>query len=193
MCLVMPKRNIYVVKFGGSVVSGPLFLDWIRALNEWSKDRAVCIVPGGGVIAEAVRQLQIQTGLDDVTSHEWFQEAMRQIGMTIRACSAIQPKWVRLTDLNANNQTGVPSLWVPNIEEFEFSGLPKDWSVSSDSIALWLAKQINADELILLKSTRPPDLPIKAWGAAGYVDGHFQELLLNVSCDIRALASYAAL
>ena len=184
----MPKRNTYVVKFGGSIFNGPLFLDWVEEFTRWSKGRNVYVVPGGGAIAEALRSLQHHTGFDDLTAHELALISMRQLGMIICACSGERYRWSNLENLNLVDDTDGPVIWVPSNEEFELSKMPKNWSVSSDSIALWLADRVGANELVLLKSIDPPGLQPERWSSQNYVDSHFEVLLKSVSCKIRAVS-----
>lgn len=189
----MPKHNTFVVKFGGSIANGPLFSQWVDELTRWSEGRNVYIVPGGGVIADTIRSLQGNTGLDDLTAHELALISMRQLGMIMDACSGDRFSWSNLDNIHLIEDGIGPVLWVPSGEEFELSKMPKNWSVSSDSIALWLADRVGAIELILLKSTQPPDSPVTQWSSLHYVDDHFEVLLKSVSCEVRAISKIADL
>ncbi|MGR8950631.1 MAG: hypothetical protein ACU84Q_21525, partial [Gammaproteobacteria bacterium] len=81
------------------------------------------------------------------------------------------------------------SLWVPTWQEFRHSGMPETWSVTSDSISLWLAYELEAAELILLKSRLPSEKKPQKWIGERYVDEYFAVLLKrNCQCRIRALA-----
>lgn len=51
--------------------------------------------------------------------------------------------------------------------------LPIGWQVTSDSIAARIAETLDADELVLMKSTDPPTSTIEQAAQDGLVDAHF--------------------
>ncbi len=66
------------------------------------------------------------------------------------------------------------AVWLPCPADIRrMDDLPADWSVTSDSIALWLAMRCHAHALLLVKSCPPPEGPLGAWAADAYVDPHF--------------------
>lgn len=47
-------------------------------------------------------------------------------------------------------------VWMPsNMVMREEESIPHSWDVTSDSLALWLAKKLSAEHLVLVKSTPP--------------------------------------
>ncbi len=58
--------------------------------------------------------------------------------------------------------------------------LPQTWDVTSDSIAARLAKELRADELVLLKSQDAPCQDSQRLSDVGYVDPRFP----HVACGI---------
>jgi aspartokinase-like uncharacterized kinase len=68
---------MWVVKLGGSLLGSPALKRWLDALNSFS-DGKVVIVPGGGLFADAVRESQLMTGIDDATAHKMAVVAMDQ-------------------------------------------------------------------------------------------------------------------
>jgi aspartokinase-like uncharacterized kinase len=60
--------------------------------------------------------------------------------------------------------------------ELPGSRLPTGWHVTSDSIAARVGMIINADEVVLLKSTDPPSPCIRQMAKAGYVDDYLPHL-----------------
>ena len=183
----MQKPNTYVVKFGGSILSGPLFIEWVDALLKWSTGKQVYDVPGGGAIADAIRGLQATTGMSELTAHQLAIAAMRQVAAVI--CEAGQQRfgWTNLSDSKMRTDSVGLFLWVPERTEYDVSGMPKDWSVTSDSIALWFANYLQATELVLLKSVAPRTGDPRAWSADAYVDGYFPKLLPQTVCPVRAV------
>ena len=56
-----------VVKLGGSVVRGGTLKGWLDVIAD--AKRPVVLVPGGGALADEVRDCQRQLGFGDVTAH----------------------------------------------------------------------------------------------------------------------------
>ena len=81
-------------------------------------------------------------------------------------------------------------LWVPSNDEFRATNMPRNWSVTSDSIALWLAIRLGAAELILLKSINSPHANIDGWAESDFVDEYFSSLVADLPCDIRTFGNY---
>jgi hypothetical protein len=61
--------------------------------------------------------------------------------------------------------------------------LPAEWTVTSDSIAARLAQCLDADELVLIKSSLPEDDAMVYAAAEGYVDSFF----VTVASSIRVI------
>lgn len=57
--------------------------------------------------------------------------------------------------------------------------LPHSWTVTSDSIAAWVAIRIRASQVILLKSCQVPKATIPELSRLGIVDSHLPALNLN--------------
>ena len=82
---------MWVLKIGGSLQNAGNLPDFLTMLAEHAAGRVV-IVPGGGVFADHVRELQAETNLDDVTAHGMALRAMEQFGtMLIAYASELQP------------------------------------------------------------------------------------------------------
>ncbi len=126
------------------------------------------LVIGGGELADAVRELDRRTTLDAVTAHWMAIRAMQVHGFVF--CQLLSTaEWV--TDSChwlERPQPGVHRrLGVVAIEEFlrtqephqRGTTLPVGWHVTSDSIAARLAEVVQAEELVLLKSTLPSACP----------------------------------
>ena len=66
--------------------------------------------------------------------------------------------------------------------------LPERWNVTSDSIAARVARALNADELVLLKSVAWPDGDIAEAARRGIVDEHLpRELRLAPNLQVRVV------
>lgn len=142
---------IWVIKIGGSLLGSPALGKWLTAIAKYTDGRVV-IVPGGGVFADAVRDAQALSGIDDADAHHLALLAMDQYGL-----------------LMANMQDGLVTasselelaervwqhrgiVWLPSQMVLADETIPKNWQVTSDSISAWLASKMNASQLIIVKS-----------------------------------------
>ena len=134
----MSEPRPLVVKVGGGLLRDE-GLDGLRRacaeVNEIASRRPVLVVPGGGPFADAVRAVDEQVGLDDAVAHRLALHAMDQLG-------------VLLAPLLPGREIGVLAV----VEAFAGSpDIPESWTVTSDSLAVFAAAAIGADEAVLLK------------------------------------------
>jgi 5-(aminomethyl)-3-furanmethanol phosphate kinase len=147
--------DCWVIKLGGSLFGNPLLNDWLIAISEHGKGRVV-VVPGGGPFADAVRQAQKQMGFDDMTAHRMAMLAMEQ--------SAVMLANLHVDFIPAKNQNEIQvawknkkiPLWLPTEMALAVDDIPASWDMTSDSLAAWLAAQIGASHLLLVKSCAVP-------------------------------------
>lgn len=155
-----------VIKLGGSLFSQPEkfqpVVNWIGG-GGWSR---VSIVAGGGTFVDAIRGLKLSDERGHVLSCEMMGMTAKLAGELLglpvmRPSAACESPVVR--DLSG---------WV-----LEQDDIPRDWSLTSDSIAaMWArdrAQKTGAAELILVKSARPPSLSIASLADCGFVDRYF--------------------
>jgi aspartokinase-like uncharacterized kinase len=159
-----------VVKVGGGLLSAPRDFDVVLdAIHDAARVKRLLIVPGGGPFADVVRDVDRRMHLSDDAAHWMAILAMDQYahliasrlphGIVVERADAIGPA------LEAGRVPVIaPSSWLR-----EDDPLPHTWDVTSDSIAAWVAGQLGAERLVLVK---PP-------GACGddLVDAHFTRTL----------------
>lgn len=160
-----------VVKIGGSLIAGGRLR---AALASIPGGRGIVLVPGGGPFADAVRAAQDQAGFDDALAHRLALDAM---GATAQVLAALSPDLVVVRDLGAlapmARSARVP-VWDPALLRGGHADIPETWSVTSDSLALWLARRLRARRLVLVKSVdAPPGADAAALAALGIVDEAF--------------------
>jgi 5-(aminomethyl)-3-furanmethanol phosphate kinase len=146
---------MWIVKLGGSLAADPLLRDWLDMLSDCGRGRVV-IVPGGGPFADRVREAQQHWDFDDGAAHRMAILAMDQYGqMLVALCPALTPAASPDQLFAVLKEAGV-AVWLPSAMLGAGDAVPQDWSVTSDSLAAWLAQQISAQALVLVKSCAVP-------------------------------------
>ena len=128
-------RAPLVVKLGGSLHHQVPEIVQLLCRSE----RPLLVVPGGGLFADAVRQEHLA---DDV-AHWMAIAAMEQYGWFIASHG------MRTTDILTVPET--TAVFLPYIGMRTRDPLPHSWDVTSDSIAAWIAAELEI-ELLVLKS-----------------------------------------
>lgn len=165
-----------VVKLGGSHARSDLLRPWLRAIAR--ADGALVLVPGGGPFADAVRDVQPALGFDDRAAHDMALLAMAQYG---RALAALEPR-LTLADtpeaLLAALARGNLPVWSPWPMARDAAEIEASWNVTSDSLALWLARALGCARLLLIKHRAPgPDPQCGALVRSGLLDSAFPDYL----------------
>ncbi|MFZ0558361.1 MAG: uridylate kinase [Methylovirgula sp.] len=141
---------LLVAKLGGSLAGGHELSAWLAALDRFSGP--LILVPGGGAFADTVRTMQGKMRCDDAAAHHMALLAMQQYGVALAALwprlrGAATPATIR----HALRRNEV-ACWSP-AEMVLDANLPKSWEVTSDTLSAWLATQLGAKKLLLIKST----------------------------------------
>lgn len=141
-----------VLKIGGSLVKHPEELK--KLCKEIDKLRIydqIIIVPGGDGFADLVRNYYRVFNLSEDSAHWMAILAMDQYGFLL---SNLIPNSRLVNDLNSIEEILILR-FIPIVLSYkilhEHDALPHSWSVTSDSISLYMARLMNADKLILLK------------------------------------------
>ena len=159
-----------VVKVGGSLLKSPADLDRVlEAIATASRNSRLLVVPGGGPFADAVRVVGKELQLSDDAAHWMAILAMDQyahvLAERLKGSAVIEDPRAAGMVLKAGN---IPVLalsrWMRAADP-----LPHSWDVTSDSIAAWVAGEVGAPHLVLIKPA----------GAAGddLVDAYFPQAL----------------
>jgi aspartokinase-like uncharacterized kinase len=153
-----------VVKVGGSLFDHPCLLPGLRAWRA-GIDGPVLFVPGGGAMADVVREWDRVHRLGDETSHRLAIRAMAVMGgllEVIPGCEIFDCQTILIDD-----------------------ELPQSWAVTSDSIAARVTAIRRAARLILLKSLDvPAGTPWPEAAANGWLDDHFPTMASRLTCPI---------
>lgn len=184
-----------IIKIGGSML---LRDNLAPAVNQWldahPADQTMIIV-GGGKLIDAVRELDQQHTMAPQQTH-WMCVDL----LTATACFAAdvfgwpliktEQEWKEILQLKKTFPSSqLPTVITPSVFYNKSSSvpdtrIPHDWRTTTDSIAALLALQVDADELVLLKSCPiDPQMSLVQLAEAGIVD----EALPEVARELRSI------
>lgn len=147
------RPRIRVVKLGGSLADTPFLLRWLEVISNAKKGRVV-IVPGGGAFADQVRASQKKWKFDDRTAHRMALLAMQQYGLMLASFHAGFRMALTLADIPVQLRQSRVTVWMPDVRELDRAAIPPAWEITSDSLSAWLAGQVGAEKLVVVKSCR---------------------------------------
>lgn len=164
---------MWVVKIGGSLCADPLLLDWLDLLAQLGGGR-VTIVCGGGSFADEVRRVQAQWQFNDLAAHNMAVLAMAQTAYQLQALNPGLHLAASKTEIARLLRRGRTALWLPLSLQCDVSDAQTNWQATSDTIALDLARALNAERLVLVKSCPiDPTLTLAQLCMAGVLDAQF--------------------
>jgi dihydroneopterin aldolase len=112
-------------------------------------------------------------GFDDLAAHHMALLAMEQYGL---ALAALAPRLLPAANLSAIRRAwrmGRIPVWAPTHMLAAGRPVPPVWDMTSDSLAAWLARELGAAQLLLIKSADPAldaALTLPNLAEAGMVD-----------------------
>ena len=155
-----------VVKLGGGVLAHARgFGAALETIASAARSTRLLVVPGGARFADVVRDVDREYGLSDASAHWMAILAMDQYAHVIAEKlpgGVLVADRVGIAAALAGSRIPVlaPARWLR-----EADPLPHSWDVTSDSLAAWIAGELGARQLVLIK---PPGVT-----GAGSVDRHF--------------------
>jgi aspartokinase-like uncharacterized kinase len=167
-----------VVKVGGGLLGTSGALERVcAAVTAMSQCGPVVVVPGGGPLADAVRELDRRVGLSPDAAHWMAILAMDQyahlLAERIAGARLVEEPGV-IAGVLASGEIAVlaPSRWLRAADP-----LPHSWNATSDSVAAFVAGALDATRLDLVK---PAEV-----GKAG-VDGCFA-MVVPAGLEVRVV------
>lgn len=139
-----------VIKLGGSLALHPQKLKTLcLKLSELSRQHRLVVVPGGGEFADTVRHVDKRFTLPPQTSHKMAILGMDQYGFLL---SDLMPNSsiVHNFELQKIFDSGKLALFLPSNYFFVEDPLENSWSVTSDSIAAFIAGKLCSPKLVLV-------------------------------------------
>ena len=166
---------MWVVKLGGSVIADPALPHWLDLLAQLGGGR-VTIVCGGGSLADEVRRAQALWQFNDLAAHNMAVLAMAQAGYQLQAMSPSLQLAARKSEIAQVLHKGRAAIWLPFELQRDEPDSRTNWGATSDTIALDLASDLNAERLVVVKSCPiDPTQSLAQLGAAGVLDERFGE------------------
>lgn len=175
---LQPSRlPLAVVKLGGSIVRGGTLMGWLDVIM--SARRPIVVVPGGGALADEVRQCQRDLGFGDATAHRMALLAMDQLAWAIAGMRPGYEVGTSFEELRTGLKRGHVVVWAPSAFLAGRTDVEATWRLTSDSLALWLAEKLGAASCCVVKSAPLAHGPLSAdtLRRDGIVDEAFPEML----------------
>ena len=173
-----------IFKVGGSIFREKELLSCLKLLLSFNVKGAV--VTGGGNFREQVRICQKKYKFDDLAAHTMSILSMIQNSYIVESLFKNKTKFFRhpgeLRDVLKHNNFGI---WQPYDKLTYFETNDSNWNVTSDSLALELALEVNAASLIIIKACKVPGVSsfgpikpilyreVKRLANLGIIDSHF--------------------
>ena len=167
---------MWIVKLGGSLNTNPMLPAWLDLLAQCGGGR-VTVVCGGGGFADEVRRTQAQWKFGDLSAHNMALLAMAQTAYLMHGLNPALQLTRNKADIRRVLHNGRTALWLPFELQRDQPDANTNWEVTSDSIALDLARRMNAERLVVVKSCEiDPRASLAQLAEAGVVDRRFASL-----------------
>jgi aspartokinase-like uncharacterized kinase len=171
-----------VVKLGGSLLADACLPLLLRSLGELGRSRRLLVVPGGGPFADAVRRACALRDPGTSAAHWMAILAMDQHAHLLASWLPGARLVAQAQEALAAVGAGEVAVLAPYAWLRASDSLPHGWHVTSDSIAAWVAQQVGARRLVLLKAVEGvggeagailPEVSLDSPALAGIIDEHF--------------------
>jgi aspartokinase-like uncharacterized kinase len=165
-------RPRIVVKLGGSLLGGARLERLIAAIIG-RDDLEIAIVTGGGPFANAIRDIQARIEFSGPLAHRFALDAMDKLSDVLAEREPrLQPGCTTAT-MEAAWSAGRVPLWSTSEVRNGHAAITESWAVTSDSLAAWVAAEIGAALLVLVKSVDAGPATPELLAAQGVVDDAF--------------------
>jgi len=167
---------MWIVKIGGSLATHQILPAWLDLLSQCGGGR-VTVVSGGGRFADEARRAQAHWQFDDLSAHNMAVLAMAQSAYLMHALNPSLQLARSKADIRRVLHKGQTALWLPFEMQRDHAEAHTNWDFTADSIALDLARRLNAERLVVVKSCAiDPAASLGQLVDAGVVDRLFAVL-----------------
>jgi aspartokinase-like uncharacterized kinase len=178
---------MWVVKIGGSLASDPLLPQWLDLLAQLGGGR-VTLVCGGGGFADEVRRAQAHWQFDDLAAHNMAVLAMAQTAHLAHGLNPALQLAASETEIRRVLHGGHTAVWLPLEMMRTQSNAQTNWDVTSDSIAVELARKLNAERLVVVKSCAiERNATLAQLSEAGVLDRRFAAIAAGAAFPIAVI------
>ena len=157
---------------------------WLDLLAQCGGGR-VTVVCGGSSFAYEVRRAQAHWKFSDLSAHNMAVLAMAQTAHLMHGLNPALQLTRSKADIRRVLHNGRTALWLPFELQRDQPDTNTNWEVTSDSIALDLARRMNAERLVVVKSCEvEPKASLAALTEAGVLDRRFEALAEDAAFPI---------
>jgi len=147
-------NRLIVLKLSGHLIKHrEVIIETLRELRSLSRIVKFVLIPGGSVFADFVRELQRSMSFSDELAHWLAIKAMEMYGvyiMNLDESNILVDTYDLAETREAISRGKIPVLMPYRIIK-ALNELPHSWSVTSDSIAIYIARLLEASIVVLAK------------------------------------------
>ncbi len=163
---------MWVIKLGGSLLSSGSLKKWLSIIVENGAGKVV-IVPGGGIFADQIRDVQQKWKIDDESAHQMALLAMEQYAHLLKSYAPSLSLADSIEGINRLIRLNQMPVWLPFKMINTCQDISANWNLTSDSLAIWLAEHLGAKHMMLVKSPRGSNLNSRQLSESEMVDKDF--------------------
>ena len=156
-----------VVKIGGSLQNSSYLRKWVEILSK-TNTRNFLVICGGGKYADKVRNQQKIDNFSDEEAHYRSIDAMKKYTDDVYKITNKFYFLKSIYDINIKEESSL-YLWVPNRADVDSLDVPKNWTVTSDAIALKISEKLDSP-LIIVKSC---NVNYRSWNKPLFLNNKF--------------------
>jgi len=140
-----------LIKIGGSLARTPKVLKRLcKNIEIIRKEQELCIVPGGSRFADVVREMYNEYELTDESAHKMAILSMDQYGFMLNDLIPNSQLFSILKEYKKILKAKRTPVFLPSKYMFRKDPLDNSWNITSDSIAIYLAKKLKINTVIIV-------------------------------------------
>lgn len=141
---------VTLIKIGGSLANTPkILIKLCEEIERIGKTHELVIIPGGSKFADVARIMDKDFNLSDIIAHKIAILGMDQFGYVLN--NLIKNSYVihQLDKIEKINKLKNIPVFLPSRFFFEKNPLENTWKITSDSISIYIAKQLKIHRVII--------------------------------------------